>query len=113
VRAGQDLSQGSGVKLLTWHNAKGLEFALVLLVLPDWEPPPAGWCNCEVDEVRESIALWRRTVYVAMTRASRALVVLRPQHGTSALLGGFPATVWESVTFASESTDAPSDGLPF
>lgn len=113
VRAGQDLSQGSGVKLLTWHNAKGLEFALVLLVLPDWEPPPAGWSDCEVDEVRESIALWRRTVYVAMTRASRALVVLRPQHGTSALLEGFPATVWESVTFASESTDAPSDGLPF
>jgi len=113
VRAGQHLSQGSGVKLLTWHNAKGLEFALVLLLLPDWEPPPAGWSDCDLGEVRESIALWRRTVYVAMTRASRALVVLRPQHGTSALLEGFSPEFWETRTDSDETPEAPPETLLF
>ncbi|GBD21035.1 DNA helicase II [bacterium HR28] len=99
VTRGQSLSASPSVKVLTWHNAKGLEFPLVVVLMPDWQPPPVGWSDIETDEIREVVALWRRAAYVAMTRAIRALVVLRPAEGTSPLLAGFEAPEWQKTTW--------------
>lgn len=49
------------------------------------------------------MALWRRAAYVAMTRAIRALVVLRPAEGTSLLLAGFEAPEWQKTTWENDA----------
>ncbi|MCS7050023.1 MAG: AAA family ATPase [Thermomicrobium sp.] len=99
VARGQPLTASPSVKVLTWHNAKGLEFPCVIVLLPDWHPPPAGWNDVPFDEVREVIALWRRAAYVAMTRATRTLLVLRPVDGTSPLLAGLRVPEWDWITW--------------
>lgn len=73
--AGQSVIEGPGVRVLTIHAAKGLEFRAVALVgmnegtLPDYR-----------NRVRDSdVADERRITYVAVTRASRALLITRPR----------------------------------
>lgn len=67
-------ARGAGVKLLTMHSAKGLEFALVF-VTGLQALPLAG-------ETQEEAL---RLLYVAMTRATRELVLAA--HGHSAIVG--------------------------
>ena len=57
-----EVSSGRGVNLLTYHRAKGLEFDLVVLVDPDTF---GNGIEGAVDR------------YVAMTRATQQLVILR------------------------------------
>ena len=65
---------GDGVRILTVHAAKGLEFRAVVMVgmnqgtFPDYRS--AG---------EEAVSEERRTAYVAVTRASRALLLTRPR----------------------------------
>lgn len=72
--AGQSVIEGPGVRVLTIHAAKGLEFKAVALVgmnqgtLPDYRSTS---CNDIADE--------QRIAYVAVTRASRALFLTRPR----------------------------------
>ncbi len=67
-----------GVKVMTLHSSKGLEFPVVVLagfnnshysVLPD---------TLTDEEKQESLARDRRTLFVGMTRAMRALLILIP-----------------------------------
>lgn len=72
--AGQSVLEGEGVRLLTIHAAKGLEFRAVALVgmnegtLPDYR---SGG--------EEGLKAEQRVAYVAVTRASRALLLTRPR----------------------------------
>jgi len=68
-----------GVKLTTYHSAKGLEFDHVLVtglsegVLPDQEPPDSA-----EEDLKEWLAVERRLLYVAMTRAKTSLILIAP-----------------------------------
>ena len=88
-----DLSQ-KGVKVLTLNSAKGLEFPIVAL---------AGFIGSRYDhfsltvfdeEQEEDIARSRRVIFVGMTRAMRALLVIVHAKTTSPLLTGFDPTYW-------------------
>jgi DNA helicase-2/ATP-dependent DNA helicase PcrA len=73
--AGRSVVDGPGVRVLTVHAAKGLEFKVVVLVgmnegtIPDYRSLGSG------AEVGEEV----RITYVAVTRASRLLVLTRPR----------------------------------
>lgn len=82
------------VKTLTLKSAKGLEFPIVALAgFLDGAFPviPRG----ATDEARKEIEeRERRTLYVAMSRAMRALLLVEPAGQKSALLGGFDPSRW-------------------
>jgi len=89
-----DLSR-PGVKVLTLKSAKGLEFPVVALA----GFSNAGWFanvpgNIAEDERDEFLAVDRRTMFVGMTRAMRALLVIVPESAQSPLLGGFDSVYW-------------------
>lgn len=73
--AGQSVIEGPGVRVLTIHAAKGLEFKAVALVgmnegtLPDYRSTSR----------KADVADEQRIAYVAVTRASRALFLTRPR----------------------------------
>ena len=86
-----DLTQ-KGVKVLTLNSAKGLEFPIVAL---------AGFTGSRYDhfsltafaeEQEEEIARSRRVIFVGMTRAMRALLVIVAAGTSSPLLTGFDPT---------------------
>jgi superfamily I DNA/RNA helicase len=88
-----DLSQ-KGVKVLTLNSAKGLEFPIVVL---------AGFSGSRYDHIypsvldeeqEEDLARSRRVIFVGMTRAMRALLVVVPAGTSSPLLTGFDEGYW-------------------
>jgi len=89
---GKDLDLAwRGVKVITLNSAKGLEFPIVAL---------AGFGGSRYahvasdDEKEEELARLRRTIFVGMTRAMRALLVIVPANATSPLLRGFDVRYW-------------------
>jgi superfamily I DNA/RNA helicase len=89
-----DLSR-PGIKVLTLNSAKGLEFPVVALV----GFSQSGWyayvpSNIPADEREEFLANDRRTMFVGMTRAMRALLVAVPADARSPLLKGFDGQYW-------------------
>lgn len=83
-----------GIKVLTLNSAKGLEFPIVALagfVTSTYPVLPRGATE---DEVAEIIRRERRVMYVGMTRAMRALLVVVPQGSENELLEGFDPTRW-------------------
>jgi superfamily I DNA/RNA helicase len=83
-----------GVKVMTIHSSKGLEFPIVAL---------AGFINSRYahmpQDVREEgqeevLERDRRTIFVGMTRAMRTLLVILPANTRSLLLTGFDPTYW-------------------
>ncbi len=95
--SGQDLKLGQpGVKVLTLKSAKGLEFPIVSLA---GFSNGGGWytnvpMNVPADEREEFLAIDRRSMFVGMTRAMRALLVLVPVQAKSPLLEGFEGEYW-------------------
>jgi len=91
----KDLNLNSkGVKVLPLKAAKGLEFPIVAIAgflegayptIPKGTAPEAA---------AEILNRERRTLYVAMTRAMRALLVLVPAKKPSALLQNFDSHLW-------------------
>lgn len=79
-----------GVKVLTLNSAKGLEFPIVALA----GFAGSRYANINEHEKEEEIARLRRTIFVGMTRAMRALLVTVPADATSPLLRGFDAKHW-------------------
>jgi superfamily I DNA/RNA helicase len=83
-----------GIKVLTLSSAKGLEFPIVALagfVTSTYPVLPRGATE---DEVAEITRRERRVMYVGMTRAMRALLVVVPQGSQNELLAGFDPTRW-------------------
>ncbi len=92
---GQELNlTRPGVKVLTLNSSKGLEFPIVALagfVNSNYPVIPAGASD---DECRELLARERRTMFVGMTRAMRALLVVAPVTVNTPLLEGFDPVFW-------------------
>lgn len=83
-----------GVKVLTLKNAKGLEFPVVALAGFRSGKYPYLPVDASDDEVQESLLIERRTMFVAMTRAMRALLVVTPKDVRTPLLQGFASRYW-------------------
>ncbi len=88
-----DLSQ-PGIKVLPLQAAKGLEFPVVALAgFLDGEYPYTKAKDSQQMQ-QEAQGRARRTVYVAMTRAMRALLVIVPQGTQAPLFTGFGPPLW-------------------
>lgn len=82
------------VKVITLKSAKGLEFPIVALAGFLEDPRPGLPRQGTPEEIEEALLRERRTLYVAMTRAMRALLVIIPAERSSPLLTGFAAPHW-------------------
>ncbi len=86
------------VKVITMKSAKGLEFPIVALAgLLEGHVPGAAK-GMSPEEAEEANLRERRTFYVAMTRAMRALLAIVPADHPSPLVQGFDATLWNTGT---------------
>jgi superfamily I DNA/RNA helicase/mRNA-degrading endonuclease RelE of RelBE toxin-antitoxin system len=90
-----DLSR-RGVKVLTLKSSKGLEFPVVALAGFVDAVYPVIPLNASEDEQEEILTRERRTMFVGMTRAMRALLVIVPMQAKSPLLEGFDEKYWNA-----------------
>lgn len=96
---GRDLDLAHpGVKVLTLKSAKGLEFPIVALAGFPETGYPKFTTNMSEEERAEIAGRERRTVFVAMTRAMRTLLVILPAQTKSLLLKGFDENFWNLGT---------------
>jgi DNA helicase-2/ATP-dependent DNA helicase PcrA len=72
-----------GIRLSTVHQAKGLEWPLVIVIWCDEEMFPSGRALAEGDDAEE-----RRLFYVAVTRAKDHLLLCVPSTRRIAQNGG-------------------------
>ena len=78
-----------GVKVMTMHTAKGLQFPVVAVVgLEEGRLPRSGMQE-------EEFYKWRRTFYVACTRAMRRLLVIGHRERPSSFLAEFGRDRWD------------------
>jgi superfamily I DNA/RNA helicase len=82
-------------KVLTLNSAKGLEFPIVALS----GFINSGWygnvpAHVPQEEKDEFLAINRRTIFVGITRAMRALLIIVPAQTNSPLLQRFDRTLW-------------------
>lgn len=85
----------SGVKVITLKAAKGLEFPIIAVAgftISSNYPNITATANSE--EITEALQKERRTMFVGMTRAMRALLVILPHAHQNQLLQGFDAEYW-------------------
>jgi superfamily I DNA/RNA helicase len=94
--SGRDLDlSAQTIKVMTLKSAKGLEFPSVAIA--GFESPyPYLRTGIDEDERAERTAQERRTLFVAMTRAMRALLVSIPDGLQSSLLDGINGPLWNS-----------------
>ena len=83
-----------GVKILPLKAAKGLEFPIVAISGFLEAPYPTIPKGTLPEAATETFVRERRTLYVAMTRAMRALLVLVPAKKPSLLLQSFDPQLW-------------------
>jgi len=89
-----DLSAGV-VKVLTLHSAKGLEFPLVVIHgLREGTLPriPRDMPAAEAEEEKQS---HRRLLFVGITRAMRALMLIYPWSKPSEFVAEFDPVLWD------------------
>ncbi|WP_439566645.1 UvrD-helicase domain-containing protein [Gloeocapsopsis crepidinum] len=86
----------NGVKVLPIKAAKGLEFPIVAIAgfLDSYSAIPKG---TPMEASAEILTRERRSLYVAMTRAMRALLVIVPAQQPSLLLQNFAPHLWNLV----------------
>ncbi|HVB25615.1 MAG TPA: UvrD-helicase domain-containing protein [Ktedonobacteraceae bacterium] len=83
-----------GIKVLTLSSSKGLEFPIVALAGFTGIHYPYISAEASDDEQAEQLARERRVLFVGMTRAMRALLVITPTGSDSPLFEGFVPTFW-------------------
>jgi len=83
-----------GVKILTLKSAKGLEFPIVAIAGFLDSVYPKITKETPEDAIAEILARERRTLFVGMTRAMRALLMVAPASNTSPLLDNFDPQYW-------------------
>jgi superfamily I DNA/RNA helicase len=84
-----------GVKVMPLRSAKGLEFPIVALA-GFWPPYPFIPPGAGKQEREYRLRLERRTLFVGMSRAMRALLVVRPER-PSGVFEGFDETLWNAI----------------
>ena len=96
-----------GIKLITLHSAKGLEVDTV--IIPKVEPDiiPISMEDYDKEEIEDALEMERSLLYVGMTRAKHALVLLYSQM-PSQFINEMKEEYYE-LEFAGEVTD---DMLP-
>jgi DNA helicase-2/ATP-dependent DNA helicase PcrA len=72
---GKSIIEGPGIRVLTVHVAKGLEFKAVALVGMNEGTLPDYRSSSQADDLSDEL----RIAYVGVTRASRALLLTRPR----------------------------------
>lgn len=82
------------VKVVTLKAAKGLEFPIVCIAGFLNAAYPKINKNTPEDEIAEILKRERRSLFVGMTRAMRALLVIVPETDTSGLLTDFDTQLW-------------------
>lgn len=91
---GKDLDlRKAVVKIVTLKSAKGLEFPVVA-VAGFLGLPADGLEKGSAEETEETLSRERRSYFVGMTRAMRALLVVVPEGTTNPLLQGFSKEFW-------------------
>ncbi|MCM1983976.1 UvrD-helicase domain-containing protein [Lyngbya confervoides] len=83
-----------GIKVITLKSAKGLEFPIVAIagfLTKPFPPMPKGMTEEAQDEY---LMQERRSLFVGMTRAMRALLVIVPAKKPGPLLQDFDPTLW-------------------
>lgn len=85
-----------GAKVITLKSSKGLEFPIVAVAGFLDAPHPPLPDDADAEERAETLARERRTLYVAMTRAMRALLVVLPAGSDSPLFTGFDPALWNT-----------------
>lgn len=83
-----------GIKVLPLKAAKGLEFPIVAIAGFLDSPFSAVTKKLSDEEIAEILMRERRTLFVGMTRAMRALMVLVPAHQPGSLLQNFDPQFW-------------------
>ena len=83
-----------GVKVITLKAAKGLEFPIVAIAGFLEATYPKIHQGTSDDELSEILARERRTLFVGMTRAMRALLIIVPVTNSSDLLDHFDPQSW-------------------
>jgi superfamily I DNA/RNA helicase/mRNA-degrading endonuclease RelE of RelBE toxin-antitoxin system len=83
-----------GIKVLPLKAAKGLEFPIVAIAGFLDSPFSAVTKKLSDEEIAEILMRERRTLFVGMTRAMRALMVLVPAHQPGILLQDFDPQFW-------------------
>lgn len=86
----------NSVTVLPLLAAKGLEFPVVAVAgfgQSDWPYIENDW---DQDAEIEALITARRTMFVAMTRAMRALLVMIPENNDSMLFDGFDPIYWNT-----------------
>ena len=81
------------LKVITLKSAKGLEFPAVAIAGFD-QPYPYVRPGTSEEEKAERLAQERRTLFVGMTRAMRALLVCSTPSAQAPLLTAFDGTLW-------------------
>lgn len=95
--SGKDLDlTRSGVKVMTLKSCKGLEFPVVALAGFGEGTWPLVPVDATDDDRAELLARERRTVFVGITRAMRALLVVVPEGADTPLLQGFAPARWNT-----------------
>ena len=81
-----------GVKVMTMHTAKGLQFPIVAVVgLEEGKLPPTAVTN---PEQREDTHRWRRIFFVACSRAMRRLLIVADKVRPSPFVKDFDKERW-------------------
>lgn len=94
--SGRELDLGAqAVKVITLRSAKGLEFPSVALAGFE-DPYPFVRRDAGEEEKIERTIQERRTLFVGMTRAMRALLLCVPETTSSSLLAGFSNELWNA-----------------
>ncbi|CCF86153.1 UvrD-helicase domain-containing protein [Nitrolancea hollandica] len=94
------------VKVITLKSAKGLEFPVVAIAGLLDGPVPGARHGMTPEEAVEANERERRTIYVGMTRAMHALLVVIPANHPSPLLTGFDERYWNTGSKEGRSSDA-------
>ncbi|HHB78974.1 MAG TPA: ATP-dependent helicase [Saprospiraceae bacterium] len=110
--------RSEGIKLLTAHSAKGLEFRLVIMpdCTSDWEKKFSGNTHFKIPEnitlsgSDNDMEAERRLFYVSMTRAKEKLVILYPLKNEKGK-GNKPSQFISELNLNAKNWEAPTDQI--